>query len=82
MRHNGEQKDIAVSLSPVGSPVPSFTIMQARAGMRLFTAGRSTHSVTVLVDNVGNKLYSEASNSNFFRPAPGRNITAAYRVDF
>ncbi len=82
VRHNGEQKDIAVSLSPVGSPVPSFTIMQARAGMRLFTAGRSTHSVTVLVDNVGNKLYSEASNSNFFRPAPGRNITAAYRVDF
>lgn len=82
VRHNGEQKDVSTSLSPVGSPLPSFTVMQARAGMRLFTAGRSTHSVSLIVDNLTNKLYSEASNSNFFRPAPGRNITAAYRVDF
>ena len=43
---------------------------------------RCGHSVTFVVDNVGNTLYSEASNSNFFRPAPGRNLTAAYRVDF
>lgn len=82
VRHNGQQKDVTTTLSPVGSPLPAFTVMQARAGMRLFTAGRSTHSVSLIVDNLTNKLYSEASNSNFFRPAPGRNITAAYRVDF
>lgn len=82
VRHNGEQKDVSVFLSPVGSPLPAFTIMQARGGMRLFRAGRSQHSVTLVVDNLGNKLFSEASNSNFFRPAPGRNVTAAYRVDF
>jgi hemoglobin/transferrin/lactoferrin receptor protein len=82
VRHNGEQKDVSVFLSPVGSPLPAFTIMSARGGMRLFRAGRSQHSVTLVLDNIGNKLYSEASNSNFFRPAPGRNVTAAYRVDF
>lgn len=82
VRHNGEQKDVSTFLSPVGSPLPAFTIMQARAGARLFRAGRSEHSVALAVDNVGNKLYSEASNSNFFRPAPGRNATLAYRVDF
>jgi outer membrane receptor protein involved in Fe transport len=76
VRHNNRQKDISTT------PVPGFTIMQARAGMRLFRAGRSQHSVTLLLDNVANKLYSEASNSNFFRPSPGRNVTAAYRVDF
>jgi outer membrane receptor protein involved in Fe transport len=82
LRHNGEQKDVSTFLSPVGSPLPAFTVMQARAGMQLFRAGRTAHTITLIVDNVGNKLYSEASNSNFFRPAPGRNVTAAYRVDF
>jgi outer membrane receptor protein involved in Fe transport len=81
-RHNGEQKDASTFLSPVGSPLPAFTIMQARGGLRLFRAGRSEHTVSLTLDNVANKLYSEASNSNFFRPAPGRNVTAAYRVDF
>jgi outer membrane receptor protein involved in Fe transport len=82
VRHNGEQKDVSTFLSPVGSPLPAFTIMHARAGARLFRAGRTEHTVALAIDNVGNKLYSEASNSNFFRPAPGRNMTVAYRVDF
>jgi outer membrane receptor protein involved in Fe transport len=82
VRHNGEQKDVSVFLSPVGAPLPAFTIMQARGGARLFRAGRTQHSVSLVLDNIANKLYSEASNSNFFRPAPGRNVTAAYRVDF
>ena len=76
VRHNNRQKDISTT------PLPAFTIMQARGGMRLFRAGRSEHSITLMLDNVANKLYSEASNSNFFRPSPGRNVTAAYRVDF
>ncbi|HXW95987.1 MAG TPA: TonB-dependent receptor [Gemmatimonadales bacterium] len=75
-RHNGRQKDITTT------PLPNFTVMQARAGAILFRAGRSQHMVMLTLDNVANKLYSEASNSNFFRPNPGRNVTAAYRVDF
>lgn len=76
VRHNGKQTDISTL------PVPAFTVMQARGGVRLFRAGRSEHTVTLTLDNVANKLYGEESNSNFFRPAPGRNLTAAYRVDF
>lgn len=81
VRHNGEQKDISIS-SAVGEPVPAFTLFDARAGARLFRAGRSEHNVSVTVANLGNKLYSEASNTSFFRPAPGRNVTVAYWVNF
>lgn len=81
VRHNGRQKDISIS-SAVGEPVPAFTLFDARAGARLFRAGRSTHNVSVTVANLGNKLYSEASNTSFFRPAPGRNVTVAYWVNF
>ena len=82
-RHNGQQKDVANSQSPIGTPLPAFTVMTARAGGQLFRAGRTTHSVTATLDNVGNKLYSEASSSNsLFRPSPGRNVTLAYRMDF
>jgi outer membrane receptor protein involved in Fe transport len=76
VRHNGRQRDLPAN------PAPAFTVMQARGGLRLFRAGRSQHSVSLTLDNVANKLYSETSNSNFFRPSPGRNVTAAYRVDF
>jgi outer membrane receptor protein involved in Fe transport len=81
VRHNGEQKDISIS-SAVGSPVPGFTVFDARAGARLFRAGSSSHSVSVTVANLANTLYSEASNTSFFRPAPGRNVVLSYRVDF
>lgn len=75
-RHNDRQKDLE------GAPAPAFTVMQARGGLRLFQAGRSRHTIALALDNVANKLYSETSNSNFFRPSPGRNVTLAYRVDF
>jgi hemoglobin/transferrin/lactoferrin receptor protein len=81
VRHNGKQKDISIS-SAVGEPVPAFTLFDARAGARLFRAGRTDHNVSVTVANLGNKLYSEASNTSFFRPAPGRNVTVAYWVNF
>ena len=80
-RHNGRQKDISIS-SSVGEPVPAFTVFDARAGARLFRAGHTDHSVSVTVANLANKLYSEASNTSFFRPAPGRNVTLSYRMDF
>jgi outer membrane receptor protein involved in Fe transport len=81
VRHNGRHKDISIA-SAVGEPVPAFTVFDARGGARLFRAGRTDHSVTITVANLGNKLYSEASNTSFFRPAPGRNVTLSYRVDF
>lgn len=81
VRHNGRQKDITIS-SAVGEPVPAFTLVDARAGARLFRAGRTDHNVSLTVANLGNKLYSEASNTSFFRPAAGRNVTVAYWVNF
>jgi outer membrane receptor protein involved in Fe transport len=80
-RHNGRQKDISVG-SAVGDPVPAFTVFDARGGARLFRAGRTDHSVSVTVANLGDKLYSEATNTSFFRPASGRNVTLSYRMDF
>ncbi|HXI19748.1 MAG TPA: TonB-dependent receptor, partial [Gemmatimonadales bacterium] len=82
LRHNGRQKDVAVLLSPVGSPLPAFTVQEARVGFRLFRTGRTEHSVVWVIRNLGNTLYSEASNSNFFRPAPGRSVVVSYRMDF
>jgi tRNA U38,U39,U40 pseudouridine synthase TruA len=83
MRHNGSQSDIANSQSPVGTTLPAFTVMTARAGGHLFRAGRTDHTISATLDNVGNKLYSEASSSSsLFRPSPGRNLTLAYRMDF
>ncbi len=81
IRHNGSQKDITVS-SAVGQPVPSFTVFDARAGARLFRAGRTDHNVSVTVANLGNRLYSEASNTSFFRPAAGRSVAVSYWVNF
>lgn len=57
-------------------------MQDARAGARLFRAGGTSHSVSLTVANLANKLYSETSNTSFFRPAPGRVFAAAYRVDF
>jgi hypothetical protein len=83
VRHNGKQSDVASAQSLVGTPLPAFTVMTARAGARLFRAGRTDHTVTATLDNVANRLYSEASSSNtLFRPSPGRNVTLSYRMDF
>ncbi|MEO8635785.1 MAG: TonB-dependent receptor [Gemmatimonadales bacterium] len=81
VRHYGEQKDVVIA-SRVGSPTPSFTIQDARAGARLFEAAGTRHSVSFTVANLANKLYSEAANTSFFRPAPGRNVMLSYRMDF
>ena len=80
-RYYGEQREISIS-SPVGTPTPSFAVQDARAGARLFRAGVTHHSVSLTLSNLANRLYSETSNTSFFRPAPGRIVTAAYRVDF
>lgn len=80
-RHYGQQKDVSIS-SPVGAPTPRYVVQDLRAGARLFRAGITSHSVSLTLSNLANRLYSETSNTSFFRPAPGRTLTAGYRVDF
>jgi outer membrane receptor protein involved in Fe transport len=38
--------------------------------------------LTVTADNLTDELYAEFSNATFFRPQPGRNFVASYRVRF
>jgi len=81
-RHNGTRKDVALGTSPVGPVLPSFTVHGIRGGARLFRAGRTTHGVTLAVNNVGNTLYAEFSNVSFFRPEPKRTLALAWTTTF
>ncbi len=82
VRHDGEQKDVSLAFSPVGTVWPSFTVHEARAGATLFRLGPTTHRIGIAVTNLGNALYSEPSNASLFRPAPGRSAQASYTMDF
>lgn len=82
VRHEGEQKDVSLAFSPVGSTWPGFTVHEARAGATLFRLGPTTHRAAVAVANLGDRLYSEPSNASLFRPAPGRTVQASYAIDF
>ena len=48
----------------------------------LVVTGRVGHVFSVLVDNLGDELYSEFSNATFFRPQPGRSVSGIYRLRF
>ncbi|KAB2964684.1 MAG: TonB-dependent receptor, partial [Thermoanaerobaculia bacterium] len=67
---------------PVGSVLPSFTVHALAAGARLFERAGVAHHLQVTVENLTNELYAEFSNATFFRPEPGRNVKASYRVRF
>jgi hemoglobin/transferrin/lactoferrin receptor protein len=85
VRHNGSQRavlDPNEPLPPVGDILPSFTVHSLGAGVNLPTAGRVGHTFSVLVDNLTDELYAEFSNATFFRPQPGRSVTASYRLRF
>ena len=82
LRHQGERKEINLADSPIGPVLPAFTTHNARAGMRLPALVGTAASVTVQALNLGNTLYSEAANTSFFRPEPGRRIIASVRFDF
>jgi outer membrane receptor protein involved in Fe transport len=62
--------------------LPSFTIHSLAGGLRLSATGRVEHSVAVAIDNLTDELYAEFSNATFFRPQPGRSLTASYRLRF
>ena len=40
------------------------------------------HQLGLSIENLANDLYTETSNASFFRPEPGTNIIASYRLDF
>jgi hemoglobin/transferrin/lactoferrin receptor protein len=83
IRHNGDQKDAdLVVASPIGDVLPSFTVMHARAGLKLFTHGRTSHSIVVGVENLADQLYAEFSNATFFRPAPKRTLLVSWATSF
>lgn len=83
IRHNGDQKDAAFVLaSPIGDVLPSFTVMHARAGVKLFETGQTSHSLVLGVENVTDQLYAEFSNATFFRPAPKRTLLVSWATSF
>jgi outer membrane receptor protein involved in Fe transport len=85
LRHNGSQRavlDPDEPVPPVGEVLPSFTIHSLAGGLRLSATGRVEHSVAVAIDNLTDELYAEFSNATFFRPQPGRSLTASYRLRF
>jgi outer membrane receptor protein involved in Fe transport len=82
VRYNGEQKNVNLLFSPVGTVWPSFTVQAVRAGATLFRTAGTRHAVAVAVENLGNAFYSEPTNASLFRPAAGRNVQVSYRMDF
>ena len=82
IRHQGERSDVVLGDSPVGATIPAFTVHNARAGFRLPGVGAMTPWLGISVLNLTNRLYSEASNTSFFRPEPRRSVVATARVEF
>jgi outer membrane receptor protein involved in Fe transport len=66
----------------VGTRLPAFTVHTLSGGARLFELRGTSHELTLAIENVTDELYAEFSNATFFRPEPGRNVKASYRVRF
>lgn len=81
-RHQGDSDGIDLSGSPVGDRLPSFTVVGLEGGVRVLDLGSTRHTVTARVENVGNTLYSEAANTGFFRPSPGRRLHVSWTSEF
>jgi|CXWL01.1.fsa_nt_gi outer membrane receptor protein involved in Fe transport len=85
VRANGE---VDVALEPgepeplVGTVLPRFTIHTLSGGVTLFERNRQRHELVLIADNLTDELYAEFSNATFFRPEPGRTISATYRLRF
>jgi hemoglobin/transferrin/lactoferrin receptor protein len=82
IRHQGERDDVEFTGNPVGEVIPSFTVHNTRAGIRLPVVGTTSSQLTVAVMNLTDQLYSEASNTSFFRPEPRRSAVIGIRLDF
>jgi outer membrane receptor protein involved in Fe transport len=88
VRLNGEQKnsDFILNTPVCGTEpdcaIPSFTVMNLRAGVRVFDMGRTSSSLIVGIENLTNELYAEVSNSSFFRPAAERTFLVSWVTSF
>ncbi len=82
IRHNGEQKDVALTNNPVGDVLPSFTVHNARVSVLVFRRGGHEHHLGLQITNLTDALYAESANVSFFRPEPGRGFTLTWDVVF
>ena len=82
VRYQGEQDNIELGSSPVGGTMPAFTVFGVDGGIQVAEIGRTRHTLTARVENVGNVLYAEAGNTGFFRPSPGRRLHLGWTSQF
>ncbi len=82
VRHQGERKDVILSGSPIGDRLPAFTTHAVRTTVRLPGIVGVQPTLDLAVTNLTNELFSEASNTGFFRPEARRSVMAAVRFDF
>jgi outer membrane receptor protein involved in Fe transport len=85
VRHNAGDDVVLDEGEPapaIGARLPAFTVHSLGGGVLLVERGRQSHSLTLQIDNLTDELYAEFSNATFFRPEPGRNVSASYRVRF
>lgn len=69
--------------TPVFGPqVPSIFVQQLAAGWVFAERTSVEHRLDLVVDNLGDRLYAEASNASFFRPQPGLGARLSYAVRF
>ena len=66
----------------MGTRLPSFTVQTLAGGVTLFERAGMRHELQLAVENLTDELYAEFSNATFFRPEPGRNVKASYRLRF
>lgn len=86
VRSNGSERanlDVDAPIPPVGEKLPGFTVHTVAGGFDFATVGsRYLPTLLVTLDNLTNELYAEFSNSSFFRPEKGRNLTTSLRFRF
>ncbi len=82
IRYNGEQKDVQLVENPIGDVLPSFTVHSLRTGITLFKGTKFPQQLGITIGNLTNTLYSEFSNTSFFRPGPKRHILLTWNTRF
>ncbi len=64
-----------------GLELPSLFVQRLAAGWT-FSGSKVDHQINLVVDNLSDRLYAEASNASFFRPQPGLGARLSYGVRF
>jgi outer membrane receptor protein involved in Fe transport len=82
VRYSGEQKDVQLVENPIGDVLPSFTVHSLRGGITLFKGTKFPQQLGITIGNLTNTLYSEFSNTSFFRPGPRRHILLTWSTRF